>query len=87
MKKYIIVPPRRKNKKYSVMRWNKDKKKYEYLLSFGDVNFQHFMDKTPLNLYEYLNHYDYVRRYRYYLRHGFTDNKESAKYWSNKFLW
>ena len=40
------------NKKYDVY---KDKK---YLTSFGDKNFQHYEDKTPLRYYSNLNHLD-----------------------------
>lgn len=87
MQKYVIVPPRRKNKKYSVIKYNKDKKKYEYLLSFGDSSYQHFKDSTPLKLYSHLDHGDYLRRENYFRRFGHTNNKESAKYWSNKYLW
>lgn len=87
MKKYIIVPPRRKNKKYSVMKYNKEKHKYEYLLSFGDVNYQQYRDTTPLKLWSHLDHNDTERRRKYYSRHGKTTDKESAKYYSNKYLW
>ncbi len=87
MKKYIIVPPRRKNKKYSVLKYNSKTKDYDYLLSFGSALHQHYEDKTPLKLWSHLNHHDKERRKRYYQRHGLTDDKESAKYWSNKYLW
>ena len=87
MKKYIIVPPKRKNKKYSVIKYNQETKKYDYLLSFGDVNYEHYEDKTPLQLWKHLNHYDKERKIKYYQRHGLTNDKESAKYWSNRFLW
>lgn len=39
MKEYIIVEPRRKNKKYSVLKWNPEKKQYVYHLSFGDARY------------------------------------------------
>lgn len=87
MKKYIIVPPRRKNKKYSVLKYNEDTKIYDYLLSFGDSNYQHYKDSTPLKLWSHLDHLDKERRRRYYLRFDKTGDKESAKYWSNKYLW
>jgi hypothetical protein len=87
MKKYIIVPPRRKNKKYSVLKYNSKTKEYDYLLSFGSALYQHYEDKTPLKLWSHLNHNDKERRKRYYQRHGTTDDEESAKYYSNKYLW
>ena len=87
MKQYIIVSPMRKNKKYSVMKYNKEKKEYDYLLSFGDSRYQQFKDKTPLKLWSNLDHGDLNRKYLYYKRHPITDNKESASYWSNKYLW
>lgn len=86
-KKYIIVEPRRKYKKYSVLKYDPTKKKYEYLLSFGDNRYYHYKDKTPLQLWTHLNHYDKKRRINYYKRHGITNDKESAKYYSNKYLW
>ncbi|RTL06731.1 hypothetical protein EKK58_04310 [Candidatus Dependentiae bacterium] len=88
MQKYIIIHPIRKNKKYSVLVWDKNKHKYVYHLSFGDIRYEHYKDKTPLNLYSHLNHLDKNRRRRlYYLRHKPTNDKNSARYWSNKYLW
>ncbi len=86
-RKYIIVPPKRKNKKYSVLKYNNDTKQYHYLLSFGHSLYQHYKDRTPLKLWTHLDHNDKERRLRYYKRHGLTDDKESAKYYSNKYLW
>ena len=84
---YIIGPPRRKNKKYSVYKWNEEEQRHNYLLSFGDIRYQHYKDNTPLNLYENLNHLDEKRKDNYYKRHGTTNNKDLAKWWSNNYLW
>lgn len=81
MKGYEIRPPIRKNKKYSVFKDGK------YLLSFGDSNFQQYKDRTKLKLWSHLDHGDLQRRYRYYQRHGYSTDKNSAKYWSGKYLW
>jgi hypothetical protein len=70
----------RKNKKYMIRVNNK-------LIHFGDSRYQHYKDSTPLRLYSHLDHHDKIRRKRYYDRHGKTNNKNSAKYWSNKYLW
>ena len=81
MVRYTIIPPRRLGKKYSVLKDGK------YLLSFGSTAYQHFKDSTPLKLWSHLDHGDRLRRQRYYQRHGYTDNKDSAKYWANRYLW
>jgi len=56
-------------------------------IHFGDNRYQQFKDSTPLKLYKHLDHGDPVRRERYYKRHGHTKDKNTAKYWSNKYLW
>lgn len=84
---YKIISPVRKNKKYSVLKYNPETNEYEYLLSFGQQNYAQYRDKTPLKLYSYLDHNDEKRRQNYYKRHGTTNNIESAKWWSHTFLW
>jgi hypothetical protein len=71
----------RKNKKYDVYKNNK------YIVSFGDKNYEHFEDKTPVKYYSTLNHYDEKRRQSYYKRFGNNPNFESAMYFSHKYLW
>ena len=71
----------RKNKKYDVYKDNK------YLVSFGDKNYQHFIDRTPIKYYSALNHYDEKRRQNYYKRFGSNPKFESAMYFSHKYLW
>ena len=89
--KYLIVEPLRKNKKYSVIVYKYGR--WHYLLSFGQLRnangdyYEHYKDVTPLQLYSDLNHNDKNRRRLYYARHGKTNNKNSATYWSNKYLW
>jgi hypothetical protein len=76
---FYVRPSTRKNKKYDVFEDDK------YLLSFGDKRYQQYYDK--IGFYSHLNHLDNERKKRYYARHGKTNNKKSAKYWSNKYLW
>lgn len=84
--RYKIIEPQRKNKKYSVLAYNPKTKEYEYLLSFGQLPYQHYKDTTPLKLYTNLNHHDKERRRLYYARHG-KAQKYSAKWFSHKYLW
>jgi hypothetical protein len=92
MKKYIIVPPRRKNKKYSVLKYNSKTKDYDYLLSFGELYkkdgsfYEHYEDRTMLKLWSNLDHKDKERRKKFWLRHGKTEDKNSARYWG-RYLW
>ena len=78
---YEIRKSTRKYKKYDVF------KNGSYLLSFGDNRYQQFKDTTPLRAYKDLDHGEEDRRQRYLARHGRTTDKESAKYWANRFLW
>ena len=76
--------------------------KYQVILSndkkvnFGNVNYQHYKDKTPLKLYSNLNHYDKLRRRNYKRRHEgiiTKDNKKaidiiySPAWFSYNYLW
>ena len=78
-KGYLVKKSTRKHKKYDVYHNNK------YLLSFGDNRYQQYYDK--IGSYSKLNHNDLNRKRLYYARHGETNDKNSAKYWSNKYLW
>tara|TARA_R110001599_G_C12036745_1_gene640676 strand:+ start:533 stop:793 length:261 start_codon:yes stop_codon:yes gene_type:complete len=71
-----------KNKKYSVYVMKGEKKR---LIHFGDSRYQQFKDK--LGEYSNLDHNDKMRKKKYYSRHGKTNDKNSAKYWSHKILW
>ena len=71
-----------KNKKYSVYVIREGKKK---LINFGDSRYEQFFDK--LGHYKKLNHGDKKRKDLYYKRHGQTNDKNTAKYWSHKILW
>ncbi len=72
-----------KNKKYrlSVKRKEDNKK----LIHFGDSRYPQFKDK--LGHYSSKDHKDPKRKKAYYARHGQTNDKNSAKYWSHKILW
>lgn len=71
----------KRNKKYDVYKNGK------YLVSFGDRNYQHYKDKTPLKAWSVLDHNDKKRRDNYYSRFGKDAKYESAKYFSHKYLW
>ena len=51
----------------------------------NDSRYQQYRDK--LGHYRELDHNDPERRKRYYARHGPSDDKDTAKYWSHKILW
>lgn len=79
----------RKNKKYMVYYNNK-------WIHFGDLNYQHYKDRTPLKLYSYLDHNDKNRRQDYLNRSmnikdkngNLTyNNKNSPNYYAIKYLW
>jgi hypothetical protein len=81
-RKYIFVAPaKRKGKKYSVYR----KFDGKYITSFGSLNYEHYKDK--IGHYDYLDHFDPIRRKRYYQRHNKNYPKESADWFSKRFLW
>ena len=90
-KLYTPFLSKSKNKKYSVYVIKNDKKK---LIHFGDSRMQQFKDK--LKHYSNLDHGDKERRRRYLARaKGIKDkngnltwkNKNSANYYSIKYLW
>ena len=90
-KLYTPFLSKSKNKKYSVYVIKNDKKK---LIHFGDSRMQHYKDK--LGHYSNLDHGDKERRRRYLARaKGIKDkngnltwkNKNSANYYSIKYLW
>jgi hypothetical protein len=78
---YIFRKSNRKNKKYDVFNNNNNK----YIVSFGDNRYSQFKDR--IGLYSQLDHNDKERRRLYYARHGKEAKKESAKYFSHKYLW
>lgn len=74
------------------------KKKYDVILddgsivSFGDINSQHYHDRTPLKLYSHLDHNDVDKRKNFKQRFSKlikkTENDvKSPMYWSNNYLW
>ena len=69
-------------KKYSVYIMKNGKRK---LIHFGDRRYQHYHDK--LGYYSDLDHKDKRRRELYFKRHGKSNDKNTAKYWSNLILW
>jgi hypothetical protein len=84
---YYIQVSTRKNKKYDI--YTKKDNEYKYLLSFGGdpKKYQQYYDRTPLMKYSYLNHLDKERQKRYYQRHGYKKDRNSANYWSGRYLW
>lgn len=73
-----------KNKKYSVYVKSDNKKGYK-IVSFGDARYSQFKDK--LGSYSHLDNNDPKRKKAYYARHGKEAKKDSAKYFSHKYLW
>ena len=71
-----------KNKKYSVYVMKGDKKR---LIHFGDSRYEQYKDK--IGDFSHLDHGDKKSKKKYYLRHGKTNDKNTAKYWSHKILW
>ena len=80
-KDYSIAVSTRPHKKYDIYY------KEEYLLSFGDNRYSQYFDSTPIGFYSSINHLDKERRKRYFSRHKKENDKTSARYWSNKYLW
>ena len=71
-----------KNKKYSVYVMKGGKKR---LIHFGDSRYEQFKDK--IGEFSHLDHGDKKRKKNYHSRHGKTNDKNTAKYWSHKILW
>ena len=84
MEKELYKPfkSKAKHKKYSVYVMKNGKKT---LIHFGDNRYEQFKDK--LGEYSNLDHNDKKRRDLYYKRHGASNDKTSAKYYSHKYLW
>tara|TARA_R110002072_G_scaffold52860_3_gene140438 strand:- start:71 stop:334 length:264 start_codon:yes stop_codon:yes gene_type:complete len=73
-----------KNKKYSVY-VKTDTKKGKKIVHFGDKRYGQFKDK--LGHYKSKDHGDKKRKDAYYSRHGTLAKKDSAKFFSHKYLW
>ena len=55
------------------------------LIGFGHRDYGQFKDK--LGHYKNLDHNDSQRKKNYYSRHGEATSKDSAKWFSHKYLW
>ena len=80
---------KRKNKKYDAILENKQTGKNKYV-SFGQLPYEHYEDKTGLDIYKHLNHYDKNRRRLYRIRAGSNDYQKvvfSPAYFSWNYLW
>lgn len=77
---YLIQKSTRPSKKYMI-RYN------DKIIHFGSSIHNQYRDSTHLKLYSHLDHNDENRKRLYYLRHKKSNDKSSAKYWSNRFLW
>lgn len=76
-----------KNKKYDAILLNKKTNRTK-TVSFGDKRYQHYFDRTPLNLYSKLNHNDKKRRQLFRKRtKKNAQNKYSSAYFAYKWLW
>ena len=82
MKLYEPFVSTRKIKKYSVLVIKNGKRK---IIHFGDSRYQQYRDK--LKHYSHLDHNDLKKRKSYFARHGPSNDKNTAKYWSHKILW
>jgi len=78
MKKYQPVKSTRKNKKYMILTDSG-------LVHFGARGMSQFKDK--IGLYSHLDNNDKKRKELYYKRHGKSAKKDTAKYFSHKYLW
>tara|TARA_R100001591_G_scaffold104293_1_gene111898 strand:- start:845 stop:1087 length:243 start_codon:yes stop_codon:yes gene_type:complete len=78
LKKYKPVKSTRKNKKYMILT---DKG----IVHFGDKRYGQFKDK--IGLYSHLDSNDPARKKAYYDRHGKSAKKDTAKFFSHKYLW
>lgn len=70
-----------KNKKYRAILPNNKH------VDFGDSRYQQYKDTTGLGLYTHKDHLDKERRRLYRLRHKRPTNKNTAGYFSWKYLW
>lgn len=86
MEKVLYKPfvSKAKNKKYSVY-VKSDNKSGMKLIHFGDSRYGQFKDK--IGHYKSLDHGDKKRKDNYYSRHGKATSKDSAKWFSHKYLW
>jgi|EP01047_Picozoa_sp_COSAG01_P076799 hypothetical protein len=82
MNLYEPFPSKLKSKKYSVYVLRDGKPR---LIHFGSRMHQHYRDK--LGHYSALDHNDERRRERYYARFGLATDKNTAKWFSHKYLW
>lgn len=82
-----------KNKKYRVEFMYKGKLRK---VNFGNKQYQHFKDTTPLKLYKHLDHGDKQRQKNYLNRSAGITNKSGqltkniplyANYWARRYLW
>jgi len=78
MKKYEPVKSTRKNKKYMILTDSG-------LVHFGARGMSQFKDK--IGLYSHLDNNDKKRKELYYKRHGKSAKKDTAKFFSHKYLW
>lgn len=73
-----------KNKKYSVYVMKDGKRR---LINFGDKRYGQFKDSTSVGAYKSMDHGDQKRRKSYLARHGKATDRNSAKWFSHKYLW
>lgn len=76
---------KQKGKKYAVIIQNKEGK--HRIINFGAIGYEHYKDKTGLNLYK--DHNDIERRKKYRLRHSTYYNPKyySPAFFSWNYLW
>tara|TARA_Y100001938_G_C7881815_1_gene325386 strand:- start:339 stop:581 length:243 start_codon:yes stop_codon:yes gene_type:complete len=78
LQKYKPVKSTRKDKKYMILTDSG-------IVHFGQKGYSQFKDK--IGLYSDLDNNDPNRKRLYYARHGRKAKKDSAKFFSHKYLW
>lgn len=76
--------PGTKNKKYTVIIYNRNGKK-EKTVNFGDKRYEQYEDITPLRLYTKLDHLDKKRRKLYRERHSKIKNNKGELVYQKEF--
>jgi len=78
---------RHKGKKYAAILRNKKTNRLK-TVNFGDLEYDHYQDKTNLKLYSDMDHGDEKRRDSFRARFGrMAKKKYSPAYFAYNFLW
>ena len=75
----FVAPSKVSGKKYDAYKNGK------YITSFGSYGYSQYKDK--IGHYKSFNNNDIKRKKLYYIRHSINYKKETADWFSKKFLW